>query len=567
MSTTTDSLRATIHARQPLMVLSVLLWALCCALPTNAIAEDAVPPADKTAVVEPPPPPKYSVAPVVVDGHELFSVRGISAYPAKKRAAEIAARIEQLAADPSISPDSVRLEKLPDRILVVSGEATILQVNKEDAELENISEQLFAETVVTRIREALQLYRTERSTSHLASSAIFALAATLLLVLLAYATHRFFNRLNQGVERRYKSLADESRNKVLKLVGSEQVCKLLSRLISTIKMVLWVVLVYIYIQLVMGLFPWTRGLGSSLLSVFLDPLRTIGIGFVNALPNIVFLVILFFITRYILKFTRLYFIGLAVGRMKISGFDHEWSMPTYRLVRILVIALALVVAYPYIPGSSSEAFKAISIFMGVIFSLGSSSLISNIIAGHTMAYRRAFKVGDRIRIGEQLGDVTEIRLLVTHLRTVKNEEIIIPNSIVLNSHIVNYSSLAQQQGLILHTTVGIGYEVPWRQVHAMLLMAAERSEGLLREPPPFVLQKALGDFAVSYELNVYCAEAGNSPQLYSRLHQNIQDVFNEYAVQIMTPAYERDTPEPKVVPRERWYAEPAQPPAAKETET
>jgi len=194
-------------------------------------------------------------------------------------------------------------------------------------------------------------------------------------------------------------------------------------------------------------------------------------------------------------------------------------------------------------------------------------LISNIIAGHTMAYRRAFKVGDRIRIGEQLGDVTEIRLLVTHLRTVKNEEIIIPNSIVLNSHIVNYSSLAQQQGLILHTTVGIGYEVPWRQVHAMLLMAAERSEGLLREPPPFVLQKALGDFAVSYELNVYCAEAGNSPQLYSRLHQNIQDVFNEYAVQIMTPAYERDTPEPKVVPRERWYAEPAQPPAAKETET
>ena len=183
-----------------------------------------------------------------------------------------------------------------------------------------------------------------------------------------------------------------------------------------------------------------------------------------------------------------------------------------------------------------------------------------------MVYRRAFRIGDRIRVGEHIGDVTEIRVLVTHLRTVKNEEIIIPNSIVLNSNITNYSSQARQQGLILHTTVGIGYEVPWRQVHAMLLEAAERTEGLLLDPPPFVLQKSLGDFAVNYELNAYCADATDSPRLYSLMHQNIQDVFNEYEVQIMTPAYERDTPEPKIVPREKWYAEPAKSPAAETVE-
>jgi len=548
-----------------LVAISVMLWAACCSLSANAASGPPVAASDTPAFTSPPSLSKQSVAAVVLDGRELFLVRGVSAYPANKRAAEIAARIEELAADPSVSPDSLRTEQLPDRIAVMSDHGTILNVFREDAQLEKISEQLFAETAVARIREAMERYREDRSTSHLVASAAYALGVTLLVALLAYITHLFFEWLNRLLEGRYKSRLDSSQMKVLKLVRTEQLWTILCRLTNSVKIVLWMVLFYVYLQQVMGFFPWTRGLGSSLLSLFLDPLQTIGGGFVSALPKIVFLVILFFVTRYFLKITRLFFISLAVGSMRISGFEHEWSMPTYRLVRMLVIALALVVAYPYIPGSSSEAFKAISIFLGVIFSLGSSSFISNIIAGHTLPYRRAFKVGDRIKVGEHIGDVTAIRVLVTHLRTVKNEEIVIPNSIVLNSNIVNYSSLAQEDGLILHTTVGIGYEVPWRQVHAMLLAAAERTEGLLEEPEPFVLQKSLGDFAVNYELNVHCADASESPRLYDRLHQNIQDVFNEYEVQIMTPAYESDTPEPKIVPKERWYAEPARPPSAAES--
>ena len=248
------------------------------------------------------------------------------------------------------------------------------------------------------------------------------------------------------------------------------------------------------------------------------------------------------------------------GRIKFASFDAEWAWPTYRLLRLLVIAFALVVAYPYIPGSSSDAFKGISLFLGVLFSLGSSSVISNVIAGYTMTYRRAFKVGDRVKIGDTVGDVAEIRLLVTHVHSLKNEEVIIPNSTILNTDIINYSSMARGKGLILHTTVGIGYEVPWRQVEAMLLMAADRTAGLPKEPKPYVLQRSLGDFAVNYELNVYCNDAKQTMPLYSALHQNIQDVFNEYGIQIMTPAYEADTEIPKVVPKDQWFAAPAKAP-------
>jgi small-conductance mechanosensitive channel len=184
------------------------------------------------------------------------------------------------------------------------------------------------------------------------------------------------------------------------------------------------------------------------------------------------------------------------------------------------------------------------------------------MAGYTMIYRRAFKVGDRISVENLTGDVTETRLMVTHLRTVKNEEIVVPNSTIINSHVINYSTLAGTRGLILHTTVGIGYETPWRQVEAMLCLAADRTPGLLKEPAPFVLQKSLGDFAVTYELNAYCDNAQAMNRLYTAMHQSVLDVFNEHGVQIMTPAYEGDPEKPKVVPKDQWFQAPATPIAA-----
>jgi small-conductance mechanosensitive channel len=203
------------------------------------------------------------------------------------------------------------------------------------------------------------------------------------------------------------------------------------------------------------------------------------------------------------------------------------------------------------------AFKGISLFLGVIVSLGSSSFIANMMAGLSMTYRGAFKEGERIKIGDVVGTVDEIKLMITRIRTHKNEIVVIPNSNILNTNVVNYSMLARKHGLVLHTVVGIGYDAPWRQVEAMLVQAAARTEGLKTDPKPFVLQLSLGDFAVNYELNAYCDDETRMLAMYSDLHANIQDVFNENGVQIMSPAYEADPATPKVVPPDQWYAEPA----------
>jgi small-conductance mechanosensitive channel len=314
---------------------------------------------------------------------------------------------------------------------------------------------------------------------------------------------------------------------------------------------------YAYLHYVLGLFPWTRGVANHLYAIAIDPLRTMGSGLVGIIPNLVFLAILIVIVRYVLRLIRVLFDGVGSGTITLKGFDPEWAAPTYRLARMLVIVFAIVVAYPYIPGSESGAFKGVSLFIGIIFSLGSSSFISNFIAGYSMTYRRAFRVGDRVKIGDQVGDVEQIRLLVTHLRTVKNEEVVVPNSTILGNEIVNYSSLARNPGLILHTTVGIRYDVPWRQVEAVLLEAAARTPGLRGEPAPFVLKQELRDFYVTYEINVYCDTPQKMASLYTKLHGNILDVFNEYGIQIMVPAYEGDTEQAKIVPKEQWYAAPA----------
>ena len=201
-----------------------------------------------------------------------------------------------------------------------------------------------------------------------------------------------------------------------------------------------------------------------------------------------------------------------------------------------------------------------SIKVDSITSYDLKSLMSFIIAGFALTYRRAFLVGDRVRIADFAGDVLDTRLQVTILRTVKNEEIIVPNSMILNTHVINYSAKARERGLILHTSVTIGYDTPWRQVYPMLQMAAQKTPGLLAEPEPFVLQRSLDDFYVTYELNVYTDKPEKMTVFYSELHQNILDVFNEYGVQIMSPNYVADRAEPAIVTKEHWYIPPAKPP-------
>lgn len=288
---------------------------------------------------------------------------------------------------------------------------------------------------------------------------------------------------------------------------------------------------------VMSLLPWTRPYANEVLRYLADPIGALWQSFLDYLPKAGFLIAIVVATYVVLTLLRLLFREVERGTIQLQNFPAEWATPTYNLIRMLVIALAFVAAFPYIPGSQSPAFQGVSIFLGLLVSLSSSSAISNVIAGTILTYTSAFRVGDRVRIGESEGDVVKTALLVTQVRTIKNEVVSIPNGNVLSAQVVNYSRLARTAGLILHTEVTIGYSTPWRTVHQLLIDAALRTPDILTEPRPFVLQRALSDFYVAYQLNAYTRNAQRMIDTYSDLHQAIQDSFAAGGVEIMSPHY------------------------------
>jgi small-conductance mechanosensitive channel len=497
--------------------------------------------------------------PVRVDGAVLFTVRGLAAYTAHERARNIADRITAVANDREVKPESIVAVETEQSTEIRVGSRIIMFVFDDDADREGVSRQMLARSYVSKIQTAVQVYRRDRDSRSIAWASGSALGATLVFAALVLLIRFLFRKLIALTEKRYALKIRQLQEKSHDIVRTEWIWTAFKGGLRTARIIIVLLLAFFYIDVVLHLFPWTRAFAVPMLDLLLTPLRSIGWAVLAYLPNLAFLIILVLVARYGLNLLRAFFLGIQHSRISFAGFDPEWAIPVYKVARLAVIAFTVVVAYPYIPGSESPAFKGVSLFLGIVFSLGSSSSISNIIAGYMVIFRRAFKVGDRVKIGSQTGDVIEIRLQVTHLRTIKNEEIIVPNSLIINTEVVNYSSLARKGGLILHTSVTIGYDTPWRQVHAMLLLAAERTLGLLKEPRPFVLQTALNDFYVGYELNVYTDRPLEMVKIYSDLHQNIQDAFNEHGVQIMSPHYLGDPAEAKIVPKEQWYQAPAKP--------
>ena len=532
-----------------LLVISLLLPPVVCAN-TQADTTDIAP----TGILE-----RVDTAPVVVNGKVQFHVVGVSAYPANRRASEIAKRIEALAKNSEYDTKTLRLEDAGayHQIFPADGGNSILRVLEADAQFEGISRTVLAETIRNKIGESIKDYRHDHQPDILTKKAMYALVSMVVMVALLFLVFWVFRRLNGFLQPRVTSQMQNLEARSQRIFRGEQLWGLLHNALQLIRTLIVIFVFYVFANFALSLFPQTRYAAHNLFKFVFSPLGNIAEAVVAFIPDLVFLLIVFIITRYVMKLARGVFTAIDTGRLQFKGFESEWAWPTYRLVRILIIIFALVLAYPFIPGSDSAAFQGISVLLGVLFSLGSTSVISNVIAGYTMTYRRAFRIGDRVKIGDTLGDVSEMRILVTHLKTPKNEEVVIPNSTILNGEVTNYSTMARDQGLILHTIVGIGYDVPWRQVEAMMLLAAERTEGLLKEPKPFILQKLLGDFAVNYELNAYSDNASQMMKMYSEMHCNIQDVFNENGVQIMSPAYKEDPVEPKVVPKERWYTPPA----------
>lgn len=496
-------------------------------------------------------------SPVIFAGKELFSVQGFGTFSAQERANSIAARIKTIAEDITINTNTIRATDTDITTNIVTGDTVITAVTDRDAAESGGSRQALANEYTRIIRNSIENYRADYSKNAILFALLYTLIAAVISILLIVVVNRLFRILRNLIETRYKERLHSIHIKTVEIVQVQRVRAIVDGSVKLFRLVIILIVVYGFIHFALGFFPWTRTLADQILGYVLLPLKVMGSGIIKEIPNLLFIIVLVFITRYILKFMRMFFNQIEQGTITFSGFYPEWATPTYRIARFLLIAFAAVVAFPYIPGSSSPAFKGVSIFIGVLFSLGSQSTISNILAGLTMTYRRLFKVGDRVRIGDIVGDVTVIRLQVTHLHTVKNEEVIVPNSTILNSTVTNYNSLIGEKPLILYTSVTIGYDAPWRQVHALLLMAAARTPGLLREPAPFVLQKSLDDFYVSYELNAYTDTPNKMAKLYSDIHKNIQDCFNEYGVQIMSPNYVADRSEPTIVLKERWFAAPA----------
>jgi small-conductance mechanosensitive channel len=524
---------------------------LCCAV--SAAGQEAPAPHPVSADQE------VEMAPVVIDGAELFKVRGTTGFPAARRAGEIAARIERLAADPAVAPETLSFVHTEAGTEIRAGQVRVVLVSKPDAELVGLPADLLARLHLQRIQEAMRAFRDSRSRESLLRSTWRSLAASAAFALALLLLRGLFRRVTAGAERRFLARVRSVAIGSFEFVRADRLWSYLRRILRGLRLLAALALFFFYLHFFLGEFPWTRGAAANLGDWTLGPVKVLALGLLGFLPNLLFLIVLFIFTRWALNLIQLFFDAVGSGEVTLEGFDPDWAAPTFKLVRVAILVFALVVGYPYIPGSESPAFKGISLFLGLVFSLGSSSAISNIIAGYTMTYRRLFREGDRVKIGDVIGAVTQIRLQVTHIRTPKNEEAVIPNSTILNSEVINYSTMAKSEGLILHTTVGIGYETPWRQVEAMLLLAAERTPGLAPGRKHFVLQKALTDFAVTYELNAYIDDPARVPFLYSELHRQILDVFNEFNIQIMTPAYEGDPERPKVVPREEWFAAPASP--------
>ncbi len=315
-------------------------------------------------------------------------------------------------------------------------------------------------------------------------------------------------------------------------------------------------LLYAWITFVLNRFPYTRPWGLASRGFFLSTLKHLFDGFVSAVPGLVTVLIILGIVRLITKMIHDFFDGVSHGTVHLPGVYTETADATRRLINTILWLFGLVVAYPYIPGSQSDAFKGVSVFVGILFTLGSAGVVGHLMSGLVLVYSRALKTGDLVKVGEVEGIVTEVGPLSTKIVNMKKEEFTLPNTVMVSSVIKNYSRLAQTTGVAASTTITIGYDAPWRQVHAMLKSAADKTPGVRKEPEPFVLQSALSDFYVEYQLIVTLEDPFKRFFTLSTLHQNIQDAFNEQGVQIMSPHFEGQPEKPVFVPKAQWFIKP-----------
>jgi small-conductance mechanosensitive channel len=498
-------------------------------LAVSLAAQDAAP--------TPPSKQQNPGYPVSIEGNEVLRIyEGFGSFTAEERADAASERFHKLVFAPDFDPANITISDSSDGTAVVAGDTTLLLVSDEDARHYNLSRQALAKYFAGRIRTAASRARLEHTSRYLIRAAIYAvitLAIYLLVVwLLIRATRWLLNRM-QPAAARIKGI----RIQQSELMPGERIAAMLMTGVRLLRAALLLLFTWIFLATEFNYFPWTRGHGRVLLDYITTPVKFVALAFLNYLPNLFYIAVILWVMYYVIKLVRVLAREVELGNISIPGFYQEWAHPTFKIVRFLLFAFTAVVVYPYLPGENSPAFKGIGLFIGVLFSLGSTSAVANVVAGVILTYTRGFRVGDWVKVGENMGEVTSQTMLATHLKTIKNEEIIIPNSVILSSYVTNYSMLAKNDGLILYTSVTIGYDEPWRKIHELLIEAALKTKWILPQPRPFVLQTNLDDSYVQYEINAYTDQPLRMVFIYSDLHANIQDSFYAAGVEIMSPVY------------------------------
>ncbi len=528
------------------LLFATILWFFACVSILNAQETEVAP--------EDPAQEELSEdfkAPVIVDGDTLFFLRGSSALPAPERVERVQNQIIQIAEASENDKVEITFQVSDVGTEILANGTFVSIVTEADAELDQMDIRVLTLLHGDAIHDAIVAYRANRSEEARVTGAIEAIAWTigfiLFVAVILWLHKRIKRRTLAIVMRRLQDVETATKNQV----QAEAIAALIRYGLNFVLLILFFLGFYYFLSFILLAFPETRYVAQILLTYLTEPVLLIAKGIISHIPNLIMLALIVLVTRYVIKGLRVFFNAVEAGSFDLGDFEKHWVNPTFNITRVVVIMIALVFAVPYIPGSDSAAFQGLTILVGAMLSLGANSVVSNMLAGLFVIYRRSTSIGDRIQIGNHIGDVVQIKLMETHLKSIKNELISIPNSQLMNSDVVNFSKKTDGSGLLLHATVGIGYEEPPEKIEAMLKEAAQRTRDLKARPEPFVLWTALADYAINYEINAYTTRGGSIPRIKSDLHRNVVAVFNENKVQIMTPSYMADPAEPKI-PIEEW---------------
>lgn len=476
--------------------------------------------------------------PVIVKQDTLFKFyTGQGLFDAKERAQIVSKRINDIISRLDFNPDSLVLKNDSSISAISYKSQLIMAVNNADAKFSELDRPQLAANYLGILKKHLGSVFEDNSVKDIIINILEAIAVVFVLLLLIWLVNRAFRWLNAKLFKSWESRIAKLEAQGAPVGYANRVLPLLTNSVRILRLLVIILLVYLALPIAFLIFPWTKPIATELLSYVVNPVKAILAAIVHYIPNLLTIAVIYLVTRYIVKLIKFISGEIANGAFTIKSFYPEWAIPTYNIVRVLLYAFMFVVIFPYLPGSDSKIFQGVTVFLGVLFSFGSSSAISNMVAGLVITYMRPFKMGDRVKVGEITGDVVEKNLLITRIRTIKNEDITVPNSTILGGAVVNYTTSSKNLGLILNTSITIGYDAPWHIIHGLLIDAALATDGILPEPKPFVLQTDLNDFNVTYQINAYTSLSHKMAVIYSALHQNIQDKFNEAGMEIMSPHY------------------------------